>query len=499
LALVKNDGPKLMHPDEAARALEKALEPKGKFTVADAAEKSGLALRDAEAGLFALVSKYRGHLGATEEGQVLFSFPHGFSQPWVVRGAVDRAISAVGRGALGAARFVVRAWIAIVLVGYTALFVALLIALTFSGSSRSDDRGRGSFRGIDVVFRVLFEAFYWWWHPFSPFRAGYYAVGAAADTASYGGSRRRGLASRDEPSDEEPFYQKVDRFFFGPTEPPPDPLETERKLVAEIRAKKGRIGIGDVMAVTGLPRDEANALISKLMLDYDGDVFVSDDGGIVYRFKELRRTARSKQGPADQPPRVWARPKAVPPLTGNGFGTNLLIAVLNGFNLVMSLFALSSDLTLSRVLLLLQKVPLDKIPFDGTPIALGVVPLVFSLALFALPLVRAAVRPLKARRIARENGRLALLREALGGAKKGGVTDEAVKAAWEQAAGEAPSDREITRQIVALGGDVDTTPDGKVRYRFPDLEAEAKALLAEREAAAEAEADAGKEVFSSEN
>lgn len=486
--------PTLMHPDEAARVLEKALEPKGRFTIADAAEKSGLALRDAETGLFALVSKYRGHLGATEEGQVLFSFPHGFSQPWVVRSTIDRALAAVGRSLLGVARFVVRAWIAIVLVGYTAIFVALLIALTFSGSSdRNDSRGRGgSVRGAEIAFRVLFEAFYWWWHPFSPFRVGYYATGAAIDATQ---SARPRVAQKDE----EPFYQKVDRFFFGPTTPPPDPLETERRLVTEIRAKKGRIGIGDVMAVTGLPRDQANALLSKLMLDYDGDVFVSEEGGIVYRFKELRRTARAEAPKAAEARRVWTRRKEVPPLTGNGLRTNLLIAGLNAFNLVMSLYAMGADLTIHRLTLLLQKVPIERIPVEGTPIALGVVPLVFSLALFALPLLRAAFRPLKAARIARENGRLALLGEVLTSAKEGAVSDEALKVAWQSAAGAEPSSREVTREVVNLGGDVETGPNGEVRYRFADLEAEAKALEAEREAAAEAEADAGKVVFSSDD
>ena len=53
--------------------------------------------------------------------------------------------------------------------------------------------------------------------------------------------------------------------------------------------------------------------------------------------------------------------------------------------------------------------------------------------------------------------------------------------------------------MVALGGDVEIEDDGKVRYRFPDLEAEAVALKAEREAASEEEARVGKVIFSSEN
>jgi hypothetical protein len=65
-----------------------------------------------------------------------------------------------------------------------------------------------------------------------------------------------------------------------------------------------------------------------------------------------------------------------------------------------------------------------------------------------------------------------------------------------------PHEKEITREVLALGGDVDIeqAERGKgVRYRFLDLELEAKAVEAEREAASDQEAKVGKVVFSSED
>ncbi|NUO50747.1 MAG: hypothetical protein HOV80_17995, partial [Polyangiaceae bacterium] len=63
-----------------------------------------------------------------------------------------------------------------------------------------------------------------------------------------------------------------------------------------------------------------------------------------------------------------------------------------------------------------------------------------------------------------------------------------------------PDPKELTKQVVALGGDVDLDrAEEGVRYRFPDLELEARAVEAEREAAAEDEARVGKVVFSSED
>jgi hypothetical protein len=274
----------------------------------------------------------------------------------------------------------------------------------------------------------------------------------------------------------------------------------ERRILAEIRAQKGRIGLADVIRVTGLPRDEADPLMSRLLLDYEGDVEVSEEGGIFYRFEALRKTVDT--APVERPRPIWTRLKKLVPLTGNELGTNVLIAGLNGFNLIMSWYALSEHLTIDRLTWIFQMMqhhrPLPIEPPVGTAIALGVVPLVFSLALFAIPLVRAALRPLKERRIARENGRRAMLREILEHIGTGEVTDASLRRAWKEAAGAEPDSKELTREVVALGGDVDFE-DGTVRYRFPDFEAEAKALEAERDAAAESEAKVGQVIFSSEN
>src|SRR5262245_12798402 len=252
-----------MDAAHAAKALEQALEGKGKdFTIADAAAKSGLPLRDAETGLHALLSEFRGHLRVTSEGELLFRFPSGFSKPWETRTRLSALGHKLGRAALGVGRFVVRAWISIVLVAYALIFLALIIGLTFASSSGGsrDRRGGVGFELGYVFFRVVADALFWTFHPFSPFA--YVDYRAAAPR-------------RVEKRDETPFYEKVNRFFFGPDVPEPDPRQQERRLLAEIRAQKGRIGLADVIRITGLPRDEADPLMSRLLLDYDGEVEVS--------------------------------------------------------------------------------------------------------------------------------------------------------------------------------------------------------------------------------
>ena len=491
-----------MEPAKAGERLRAALkEPKKPHTVADASAASGLPLRDAERGLNWLSSEYRGQLRVTDQGELLHLFPHGFHKPWETRDFFTRAFDKIGHFLAGLARFVVRAWLTIVLLGYVAIFVAILIGLAVAQSNSRSSRRGGDLGGlIFIVFRVLADAMFWTFHPFSPFAYRNRGYGFGQQQSGWGAVAEKPKA------DEVPFYEKVNRFFFGPTPKPEDPHALEKRLLAEIRRDKGRIGLADVMRVTGLPREQADPMMARLMVDYDGDVVVSEEGGITYRFPALRKTAEGDDvelagsQPSDgDAGDAFANAPKLAPFTGNGGGSNFLIVALNAFNMLMGYWAIDQGLTLSRIAKALSGIPLQKIPFDGTPIALGVVPLVFSFALFAIPLGRALLRPAKVRKIAHERGRLAVLREVITRVKsKTPVREAALIDAWAKAAGSEPAPKELTRELVRIGGDVQIQPDGAVRYRFADLETEAAALEQERAEAGEEEKKPGKVVFSSE-
>src|SRR5271170_3786097 len=119
--------------------------------------------------------------------------------------------------------------------------------------------------------------------------------------------------------------------------------------------------------------------MAKLMVDYEGEVNVSEAGGITYTFASLRRTALEE--PVVPPPAAWEEKRALAPFTGNDAGANALIVALNTFNGLMALWAIGAGLTIDKLPLLFGKVPLAALPYSGTPILLGVVPLVMSLAL----------------------------------------------------------------------------------------------------------------------
>jgi hypothetical protein len=484
--------PTFMAAAKAGDAIRARVDPRSPLTVADAAAQTGLALRDAESGLKWLSTEYHGQLRVTGDGQLVHVFPQGFTKPWEGRDARKRAMQTFGRGLMGVLRFIVRAWVAIVLVGYAAIFVALILAMTFArqgnDSRRSDNLPGGAL--AYAFFRVLGDALFWTFHPWSPF--GVYATAGGWD----GGYQARRYERRSPAGPRLPLYERVNRFFFGPAVAPEDPRETERKVLAAIRAGKGRIGLADVMRATGLPREKADPMMARLMLDYEGDVGVSEDGGIFYSFAAMRKTASEGESAraSAPPPAAWdSEPKPLQPLTGNSAGANLAIAALNAFNLLMGFWVIGNGLTLERVSHLFDRVPPPFVD-SGVPIALGVIPIVFSSLLFVVPLGRALFRPLKLRKQTEERGRLAVLRAVLERVRgKQPVTDGVVADAWRGATGRPVDRKRLDRELVALGGDVDIEGGGgaQTRWRFPDLETEAAAVAAEREAAADEEARLG--------
>jgi hypothetical protein len=454
-----------MEPAAAAAVLQRTLRPRVPVTVADASVASGLPLRDAESGLTWLTHEYRGHLRVTEDGDLVHVFPHGFAKPWEKRERIAEVAARALAMLVAVGRFVVRAWLLIVMIAYALVFVALLIALTFTGSSRDRDDSRGMGL-LGALFRAIADAMFWTFHPFSPL---------AIEAGTFERRRKR---------DETPFYEKVNRFVFGPAMPPPDPHAARALVLSEIRAKRGRITLADVMRVTGLPRDQADPLMARLMLDHDGSVDVGEAGGIVYTFEAMRMTAGTAS--TTRVAAAWETPPAVPPLTGNATGSNVGIALLNAFNLLASGWVIEHGLTIRNIALLLspRHPPLLA---DGVPIVLGLVPFAFSLLVFVLPVLRALGRSRTAKRIARERARLAVLKEVVTRApRKEPVSDEVLRSAVRVATGSEPTSKELTARVVELGGDVDVGPAGEVRYRFAELEADEESAAAARAEAGDA-------------
>ncbi|MEW5849716.1 MAG: hypothetical protein AB2A00_12940 [Myxococcota bacterium] len=458
-------------------------------TVADASAKTGLALRDAEKGLQWALAEYRGHLKVTEGGDLIFHFPTGFTKPWKTKETMQEWLARVGKSLWAVAKVAIKVWILAAIIFYTAIFVAIIIGMTLaalagrSSDDRDDDRGFtfGDYLMWRVITDLVGDAIWATFH--------YRAIRDYEEMA----------AGRIRPQDRKPrkrLYERVFQFIFGPEGKPADPLEDEKRVLAIIRQRHGRIGMADVMAVTGLTHDEAERLITRLLVDYEGEIEVSEAGAVFYIFKDLRKTVDEKALPATVP-MSWELPVRVAPLTGdNTAGSNLTIAALNGFNLVASGFAIASDLTLAKINAILQGIPIERIGDTGPAIFLGWIPFAYSLSIFALPAGRAVARLKDVAKAKWENGKRALL-QLITRDPVAHHPPERLARAYENGAGEKPEEKALDQLLLKLGGDLEVTDDGRARWRFPELAREAAALTEARQGASATEKQLGAVVYDS--
>jgi hypothetical protein len=466
-----------------ARVLEVSLAGfRGRLTVADAASRSGLPTRDAAEGLAALAADYSGHLAVTDKGELIYEFSRG-----LVRSDRPGLLGRIGRGiakvAFGTVRFVVRAWLSVVLIGYVVLFAGVLIAL----AAKSDDGGIGDV--FLMLLRVVAEAIYWTFHPFSPMYL--------ASEPLWGKGHRKPIAKV-------PFYERVNRFVFGPPPAVIDPLLDAKKALVEIRRQQGRVAPADVMRVTGGGREAAERTLLRLVADHDGEITVSDEGAIVYEFPGLRSTVDDTRATgAAVSTSIWDHLAVAPPLTGNSAAFNTLFTFINGFNLTASSVVLAQGLTIERLIALVAGVGVeDALPLpppDGVPLALGRVPFVFSAALFALPVLRALGRRVTAARVTRDNHVRLLLKRLLAG-PDGERRFRFTPAELADACvidGRRPGDADIERAVRTLGGSVELERDGTLVYSFDDLAREHSAVRAARALAPQDEAAPGAVLLSS--
>ncbi len=476
----------------------------------DAAVLAGLPADEAEAALRGLARDYRSHLAVTEQGELVYQFAPGLPRRnQASRGErLSAALSTVGSALWRGFTVAFKVWIAATLVLYTALFAVLAIALMVAGNG--DDDGPG---GI----------FLWWllpdWGP------------------RYGGSRRRRELDDGGPPRKR-FYRSVFDFVFGPPQPMSPPSLTsgdDRMLLSYIREKQGRISASDLVLLTGWSYRRAEEEATRLLVQYDGEPEVADNGALVYAFRDLRRTVETAQtlttlgalpafgaGPllalrADVralTPFAWDQAESPPALTGNRGGTNAVITLLNGFNLVAALTIgalFAAGLPVGSLLALL----------------LTVVPFLFSLIFFAVPAGRYLGERMRRQGRVRRNLRRALLWSI---ASRGGespspspsidpleVVRLAVRrvlrgeqrmpgAAGTEARAKALlplAHEELARLHRDLEGDV-ALPDRSAEaqeqvghYTFPRLKEESEAVALSRKQAEEGERQVGEVIFSS--
>jgi len=381
---------------------------RGEAAPADIVAFTGLPKPQVDAELPAVADEFGGRLKVTDSGEILYSFPDGFKSRYRgFRPGLKRALKAFGKGAAVVGTYLFKAWIMVMLVGYFALFIALVVLalLASVAASASDKNGKSRSRGgglaltgrlIDLFVRIWF----------------YNEVFKSPGQRRYASNERaRSKENR------RPLHKAIFSFVFGEPDPNAahDSVE-KRAFVALARAKKGVVLLEDFMAVTGLSPEEADVAINRYLYEFEGSPEVSEGGTVYYHFPKLLLRARSDEAGASDSPFQRLRV-----FSANDTKSNFWYAAINGVNLVFGSYFLFCSLAyeslaarpISGGTYLFWFVGSLFAEFAANPlglmmIGLGIVPLAFSALFWLVPALRAGS-------LARQNERIKVrnLRRAL--------------------------------------------------------------------------------------
>jgi len=432
---------------------------KGTATAGDVAADTGIPLEHASSVLQEMVRRYKSHLDVDQDGNLLYRFDpalrrRGDEPGWLWHRAKANAWAGF--------RAFFKAWIMVMLVGYTAAFLLLLLAIGIgamaAGSSRDDDDRRGGSIGMlpFYLFARAMETLFWinlmqggmWGHPQDD-------------------HQNRSWARKEPKRPDKPVYQRIFQYVFGP-EVPRDKLAGERAFARFVRSRLGVVTPAEWVSRTGAPLRDAEDAVTGGMVRFRGQLEASDAGEVVYRFDDLRVTTAGSSLEEELPP-VWRRAPRTPAMTGNHGSTNTWITIANAFILFMALMVVTGTILL---------------PY-GFVIGLGYVPLAFSTLFFLVPAVRWIVRKKRLADARRDQERHAALEHIFG----------AAEAQRPFPLDTIPS-KLAGRLVTELDGVVEVDEDGRAMARFPRLENQLQAARRAREAAS-SQAVFGRVIFSS--
>jgi len=419
---------------------------KGTATLGDVVAATGLPSNDVESGLKSLLETHQGHLAVSESGELLYQFdPKLIERDHIP--AAERLKTALWSGFQKA----FKVGISVVLVVYFIIFVALVIAALFANKDGRKGGGilGGGRRGGHHHGGGFNNFFLWYWLMGGP----RWQLGRPY----YGRRWEKTLAKESRV----PFYKKVFAFVFGPDEPKATLQQKDRSLLRLIRARKGVLSAGELVEHTALPLPEAEDEMGRLMASYSGEPTVTPEGEVVYAFPELMTSASGKVR-VKEPNPAWMRLEYPKDLTGNDGKSNAMIAAINGFNLVAG--ATAPWFIFPRL----------GISGPAAFIGLVVIPIVFGISFFGIPLLRSFTVKAENRRRARRNIRRLLLglvyTESLGAVKWVGLPGavQYVQSRLKESTAKQ-IESELNTLAAEFDADVDTDEAGALKFRFSNV------------------------------
>ncbi len=134
--------------------------------------------------------------------------------------------------------------------------------------------------------------------------------------------------------DDKRFYMKIFSFVFG-DDVKEEIFNNETNLLYYLKFNKV-ITIGKAVNLSGLTEEETKKMLLDMVVKYEGNIEVNEDGIIYYIFDNLTFSSNAKEGITY----CWERIKPIPYLNLNTTEENKRIAGLNLYNLIISSYFL---------------------------------------------------------------------------------------------------------------------------------------------------------------
>ena len=433
-------------------------------TIADVVSKTSLPLTTVRSLAPVVADEFSGRLQVTEGGEILYSFPRGFTSKY--RGFKARFFKIMG--SLGkvlkiAGMTLFKIWIMVMLIGYFVIFIALALLSTLavtvaasSGSKNSSSRSSGGI--INALFGVIIRIWFY-----------------SELTKSLDGQRQTRPKAKGKP-----LYKSIFSFVFGEGAAEKEGVLSETELhsiIAFIQTNKGIISLPEFMILTGLDPQQADKSISAFCADYSGSPEATEEGTIIYRFEDLMNTRQNVQ--ASTRPHL----KALRDFSSNKKSMNIWFNVINGVNAAFGAYFLLSPLNSlihAITFSLFSQFIAPTASFAFISIGLGFVPLVFSALFWLIPIIRSFM-------LKRDNTRIKLSNFRSLAYNQIWNRPRTVSAQELVFSGQACTPKHLEKaqeQVIKELGSY-TIPDvsienGRTVYSFPGLEQEALALQESR-------------------
>ncbi|QQO08393.1 hypothetical protein [Breznakiella homolactica] len=496
----------MKYPVKDEKAYQKVIDAFKKqrrgATLADITARTALSLETVRELVPVAADEFSGRLEVTESGEILYSFPQGFSSKYRgFRAGLKRFGKKLKTALKTAGTWTFKVWIMVMLVGYFVFFMLLalasmVISVGASSSSRSDSRSSnrgGGFGGMYMassIFNLIIRIWF------------YSELTKPLDPSYYNNPRKRPKGR--------PLYHAIFSFVFGDGDPNADwPSRERQSVLAYIQANRGVISLPEFMTLTGKSPEEAEKEITAYCVEYEGSPEATEDGTIVYRFDSLLLRSDTK----DRTFRGFSSPlKRLKAFSSNSKKMNTWFSVINGVNLGFGSYFLFNALNTGAIITQAQLEASSYLygvsyvlfyrflenPLPVITIGLGIIPLVFSAIFWLIPGLRKLFNKKENEKIKFEN----LRKDAYARIWEKPV-DFSEKEIDPQTELCRPENMETSRETIIkeIGSyampEVALDDRGNTRYTFTGLQHEKEALKKYRDEIDPAEAELGKTIFDS--